>query len=95
MKKPKEAHQLIYEVWGAAVRGRRKAAGLSQVALAEEMDVAQSTISEVETGTYRALTPPLILKFCVALDCEPGELFAWPVGVGAIAQFNAATKAAA
>lgn len=51
-----------------AVEYARRKAGLSQSALARELGVAKSLVSEIETGTRNA-TPAMILKLAEVLNC--------------------------
>lgn len=83
------AHRLLSQAWGKAVRARRQRLQLTQVALATQAGLSQSTISEIETGSYDAVDAEMMLKLAVALDCEPADLFAWPHGIGMIAASQA------
>lgn len=80
------AYELVQTYWGKQTKQRRKSLGLTQVGLAERAGYPQSTISEIETGKYRAFTPELVLRLAVALDADPAELYPWPQGIGMIAE---------
>lgn len=64
---------------GKQLRRARRAAGFTQVTLAERVDVEQNTISRFETG---AVCPSELmqLKLAVVLGCDVDELFGWPFG---------------
>lgn len=64
-------------VWGAAVKSRRMAIGLTLEQLAELCDTAPQTIFKVERGQIVA-RDHLRLAIAFALACEPGELFPTP-----------------
>lgn len=93
MPREQRAHNLVYAFWGKNVAAERRARGLTQTALGELIDRDQSVVSEVESGGYRAVTPELILRICVALDAEPSTLFAWPPGIGSIARYESEAMA--
>lgn len=59
--------------FGAILRQRRRAAGLSQEELAERAEIATVYISELERGNYN---PSLAVLFGLgrALDVHPAEL---------------------
>ena len=54
----------------------RKAAGLSQEQLAEQLGVTRQTIGLIESGSYNP-TLKLCVAICKALDKTLDELF-WP-----------------
>lgn len=56
-----------------AVRGAREQVGLTRTAVAQELGVSLSLISEIESGTRNA-TPAMILRLADALRCEPDLL---------------------
>lgn len=55
---------------GLEVARRRKAKGVSQVALARALGWFQPTLCKVETGRKRATVAEL-LQICAALDVDP------------------------
>ncbi len=59
---------------GEAVRAARKAAGLTQQALASAVDVSRQTIISMETDDY-APSVYLALKVAAALDATVEELW--------------------
>ncbi len=59
---------------GKRVKEIRKARGLSQEKLSEMIDVAQTTLSCIETGD-NFFTADALKKLVEALDIEPQELF--------------------
>lgn len=58
---------------GAIIASRRKAKGLTQAELAEQMDIEKETISRIETGV---ISPTLsrLAQLAECLDCDMGEL---------------------
>lgn len=52
----------------------RQAAKLTQIQLAEKVDVSKNTISSIETGLF-CPTAYLAALLCIALDCKFEELF--------------------
>ncbi|CAJ0893296.1 helix-turn-helix domain-containing protein [Ralstonia flatus] len=60
---------------GAAVRARRKAALLSQEALADRAEIDRSHMGKIERGE-RNVTLLNVLRIAQALDCKPSELLA-------------------
>jgi len=61
------------------LEARRKAAGLTQQALAEAADVSRKSINAIENGVYIPSTV-LALKISRTLRCTVEELFALPEG---------------
>jgi len=59
---------------GKRIKEIRKARGLSQEKLSEMIDVAQTTLSCIETGD-NFFTADTLEKLVDALDIEPQELF--------------------
>lgn len=53
--------------FGARLRLLRKREGMSQVALAEESEVSQATISRVERGEYPTLSAGAVRQLATAL----------------------------
>ena len=64
----------ILRRWGAAVRNRRRALGLSQVELAEAAGLRQSTISGIELGVDQP-TLTTRLQLAAALNVGHDDLF--------------------
>ncbi len=64
----------IQSVFGAEVRRRRLAAGLTQEALAERAGRHWTYIGAIERGT-RNVTLAVIGDLAEALDVEPADLF--------------------
>jgi transcriptional regulator with XRE-family HTH domain len=60
--------------FGAALRARRQAAGLTQEALADAAGLHWTYIGQIERGT-RNLTYKNILRLAHGLGVPPGELF--------------------
>lgn len=58
---------------GAIIASRRKARGLTQAELAEQMDIEKETISRIETGV---ISPTLtrLAQLAECLDCDMSEL---------------------
>ena len=59
---------------GATVRASRKAAGLSQEALADAAQIDRSHMGKIERGE-RNVTVLNVLKIAAALNKRPSELF--------------------
>lgn len=60
-------------VFGARVRARRQALGLSQEALAREIDIHWTFLGQVERG-QRNLSLHNLLKIAAGLGVDPSEL---------------------
>lgn len=88
MERPKPADKIVREDWGSQVRAARIRLELSQVAVAERLGIDQSTLSRIETGDYRAMTPDLILQLCLALKMDIRS-FSWPRAIVEIAEMRA------
>lgn len=56
------------------IRELREALELSQQALSEQTGVAQSTISELESGKQQRVDFATLDRLALALNVEPGEL---------------------
>lgn len=84
-----DATVIVLKQWGAAVNAARKEAGLTQTQLGHRAgDIDQSTISRIEHGDYRQMTPALLLRLSVALQQGPHVLFEWPTGLLELARFQ-------
>ena len=64
----------LRECIGASLRQARRSAGLTQAQLSVLVPLDQGTISRNEAGKYNALTPELLLRLCLALDCQPSRI---------------------
>lgn len=56
------------------LKARRTAAGLTQAALADRVEVSRKTVNTVENGVFIPSTV-LALKLAAALDCRVEDLF--------------------
>ena len=59
---------------GTFIAARRKAAGLTQLQLAEMADIDRSHISAIELGNV-GVSFDVIFKLCEVLEVTPKELF--------------------
>lgn len=64
----------LKKTFGRRVKELRKRKGISQEKLSEMVDVAQNTLSCIETGE-NFCTSETLEKIITALDIEPSELF--------------------
>lgn len=64
--------KLLARAVGAAIAGRRKARGLTQAQLAEQMGIEKETMSRLETGN---ISPTLgrLAQLARLLECDIGE----------------------
>ncbi len=62
--------------FGVALRGRRRAAGLSQRALAERTNLDMTYISKIENGRVPPPAADTIVALAHALDSPPADLLA-------------------
>ncbi len=69
VKYPKEI-----KVFGKNIKKLRKAAGLTQQALADDANVSRKTIQRIENGEY-VISIETIFGLACALDTEVSELF--------------------
>nr|WP_315252944.1 helix-turn-helix transcriptional regulator [uncultured Duganella sp.] len=60
--------------FGAAVRSRRKAIGLSQEALADHAGIDRSHMGKLERGE-RNISFMNIVRIAKAIGCKPSDLF--------------------
>jgi transcriptional regulator with XRE-family HTH domain len=67
----------FYKQLGQRIAERRKAAGMTQVQLAERLGIAQQTLAHYEGGTLRVAVATL-LPMCEALDTSIEELVGLP-----------------
>lgn len=72
----------IRKIVGRNIRHARKAAGLSQEALADKAEIDRTYLSGVERGV-RNPTITIVAKFALALDTTPASLLSveFPFGV--------------
>jgi len=61
---------------GAAIRHHRQAAGLSQLALANQIGVPASTVLRLERGEFNRPDPEKLARLAEALEIEAEELYA-------------------
>ena len=61
---------------GAMLRERRNALGLSTYAVKDATGIPSTTISRIETGSFKAPRPDKLAKIAEALGLSAGELFA-------------------
>ena len=78
-----DAKQFLSEM-GIRIAGRRKELGLTQEALAEQMNVSVQMISYMETGR-KAIRPENLVKLCDALQVSADYVL-----TGRISQFDIA-----
>lgn len=76
-------------------RVRRQRGTRTQVAVATAARIDQSKLSRIETGDYPAITPALVLRLAVALDCDPSDLIGGLDEIAVIARFEAERAGAA
>lgn len=69
---------------------RRQRGARTQEDIERGHGIAQSTISRLERGEYRALTIDLLLKLCVAYDCNPSDVLQGLDDAAVIARYEAA-----
>lgn len=70
----KQEYKGYYEAFGQNVALYRRRKRLTQVMLAQLVDVARSHISAVEQGKV-GVSLDMIFKLCDALDISPQQLF--------------------
>lgn len=65
-----------HKTLGEQLRERRKARTpkLSQEELAERVGLTHGTISRLERGLIKRVSPALLERLAAALDCRPGDL---------------------
>lgn len=59
------------ETMGKRVQGLRKTLGLTQTALARQVGVSQSAISDIESGDTKVILGPTMTALCAALRTNP------------------------
>lgn len=73
MKKDENSENQLARDVGSVIAGRRKAKGLTQSQLAEQMGIEKETVSRMETGH---ISPTLgrLAQLAKLLDCEVSDL---------------------
>lgn len=56
------------------VKQVREAKGLSQNALARELEMSLTNIQKIERGTAKSIPLDTLEKICLALDCEISDV---------------------
>lgn len=64
----------LLEIFGCNVKKLRKSLKLSQIELAEKLDLTRSSVAQVETGKI-FVTAETLANLCNTFDCKPEELF--------------------
>jgi len=64
----------LKEKFGLAVRNRRYTLKISQEEFGMRLDMTQSYVSQIETGSVN-ITLEMVDRICTALECEAEELF--------------------
>lgn len=65
---------LNYKEIGAKIRQKRKALNLTQLQLAEKVELTESSISRYESGKIATMPTSTVNKICRVLNIEPAEL---------------------
>lgn len=65
---------LNYKEIGAKIRQKRKALNLTQLQLAEKVELTESSISRYESGKIATMPTSTVNKICKVLNIEPAEL---------------------
>lgn len=65
---------LNYKEIGLRIKQRRKSLNLTQLQLAEKVDLTESSISRYEGGKISTMPTSTVNKICKALNIEPAEL---------------------
>lgn len=93
---PQGAAEVVLARWGEAIRARRRALDLTQTQLGYRAgEIDQSTISKIEHGEYKQMTPALVIRLAVALQQAPHVVFPWPDGILELARYEAEQAPAA
>jgi transcriptional regulator with XRE-family HTH domain len=58
---------------GDELRTRRKFAGYSQIELAEQAEITNRYVSEIERGNRKFVSPAVFVRLCDALDIRPDQ----------------------
>lgn len=67
------ATERFYADLGAKIRARREAMGLTQAALADEIGISRTSLTNIEGGRQRLLVDQLA-QLCSTLSVSPSEL---------------------
>lgn len=70
----KESYRLFYQKFGLNVVYYRKRKKLSQLKLAEQLDISRTHISAIELGNV-GVSFEVIFKLCEVLEVTPKQLF--------------------
>lgn len=70
----------LYREWATILRAKRKAAGLSQEALATQAGCTKAHVSNIERG-LSSVSDTLRMNLAAALDTTAAELFPYPDAV--------------
>ena len=65
---------LNYKEIGAKIKQKRKSLNLTQLQLAEKVDLTESSISRYESGKISTMPTSTVNKICKVLNIEPAEL---------------------
>lgn len=65
---------LNYKEIGQKIKQKRKSLNLTQLQLAEKVDLTESSISRYESGKIATMPTSTINKICKVLHIEPAEL---------------------
>lgn len=72
MKPPPTATDLALAKIGKLTRSKR--GERTQVQIQQASGIPQSVLSRIENGDYPGLTFDLVLRLCLALDCQASDL---------------------
>lgn len=75
-------HRALYSHWGTRLRDHRKAAGLTQQALADASGSSKAHISNIERGVT-SVSDGLRMSLAAALGTTAAELFPYPDAIPA------------
>ena len=65
---------LNYKEIGAKIKQKRKSLNLTQLQLAEKVELTESSISRYESGKIATMPTSTVNKICKVLHIEPAEL---------------------
>ena len=65
---------LNYKEIGAKIRQKRKSLNLTQLQLAEKVELTESSISRYESGKIATMPTSTVNKICKVLNIEPADL---------------------
>lgn len=78
------ATETMWPTWGARVRNRRTARGMSLIRLSRVASVDQGSLSKIERG-LRYPSDEVRLRIAIALETTHDDLFGWPKTVAGTA----------